>query len=93
MLGLLGLDMKVAIPPHGLGKPLTEAVITQLMDHIQDQLMKTSYSEDEFNTIKSSIANLASLGLLQLGLQGQDYGRKHEESENWGGGERKSNWR
>jgi len=68
LMGLLGLDMRVTIPERSVGKPLTSAVIDQLLDHVQGKLLKTSYTSSEIRTIETSIANLSSLGLMSLGL-------------------------
>jgi len=91
LLGLLGLDMKVNIPDRGVGKPLTSAVIMQLLEHVDEKLLRTSYTPAEFKDIKTSIANLASLGLLSLGLvdeksNGFDGGAGGRDSRGGGGG-------
>ena len=68
LLDSLGLDMKISIPTQGTGKPLSSSVICQLVEHVEDKLRKTAYDVQEFKSICTSIANLASLGLLELGL-------------------------
>lgn len=68
LLDSLGLDMKISIPTQGTGKPLSSSVICQLVEHVEDKLKRTAYDAGEFKSICTSIANLASLGLLELGL-------------------------
>jgi len=92
LLGLMGLKMEVDIPDRGIGKPLTSPVIMQLLEHVDEKLLRTSYTPAEFRDIKTSIANLASLGLMSLGLRdtaahtngvgapAPDYGREREVS-------------
>ena len=62
------MDLKVVLPTRGIGKPLSTAVVSTILNHVDKQLRNTSYSQDDLDGIRDAIAFLSTRGIIELGL-------------------------